>query len=147
MANITRYDPFEDIARFNPFRNLDEVFKGLRAWPWGDVGLDPQIKIDVSEDEKAYTVKADVPGVKKDDIKIAIEGNQVTVEAEAKKEREEKKGDTVLRSERYFGRVYRSFTLGHEVDGEKAEAKYHDGVLELTLPKKTNGSTQNIKVQ
>jgi HSP20 family protein len=148
MANITRYDPFEDIARLSPFGNLDDVFKGLRLRPWlKDADIEPQIKIDVSEDDKAYTVKADVPGVKKDDIKVSIEGNQVSIEAETRKEREEKKGDTVLRSERYYGRVFRSFALAHDVDGDRAEAKVQDGVLELKLPKKANGSAKTVKVQ
>lgn len=148
MANITRYDPFEDIARLSAFGNLDDMFKGLRLRPWvKDADVEPQIKIDVSEDEKAYTVKADVPGVKKDDIKVSVEGNQVSIEAEAKQEREEKKGDTVLRSERWYGRVFRSFALAHDVDESKAEAKYQDGVLELKLPKKGNGSSKTVKVQ
>jgi HSP20 family protein len=148
MANITRFDPFEDIARLNPFRNFEDMFKGLRVRPLlSDVDIEPQIRIDVSEDDKAYIVKADIPGVKKDDIKVSVEGNQVAIEAEARKEREEKKGDTVLRSERWYGRVFRSFALAHEVDADKAEAKYQDGVLELKLPKKANGSTQTVKVQ
>ena len=92
-------------------------------------------------------MKADVPGVKKDDIKVSIEGNQVSIEAEAKQEREEKKGDTVLRSERWYGRVCRSFALAHDVDEGKAEARYQDGVLELKLPKKANGSSKTVKVQ
>ena len=148
MANITRYDPFEDIARLSPFGSLDDMFKGLRLRPWPkEADIEPQIRIDVSEDDKAYTVKADVPGVKKDDIKVSIEGNQVSIEAETKKETQEKKGDTLLRSERYYGRVFRSFALAHDVDGSKAEAKYSDGVLELKLPKKANGSAKTVKVQ
>ena len=148
MANITRYDPFEDIARLSPFAGLDDVFKGLRLRPWlKEPDIEPQIRIDVSEDEKAYTVRADVPGVKKDDIKVSIEGNQVSIEAETKQEKEEKKGDTVLRSERYYGRVFRSFALAHDVDEGKAEARYQDGVLELKLPKKSNGSAKTVKVQ
>jgi HSP20 family protein len=148
MANITRYDPFEDIARLSPFGNLDDVFKGLRIRPWlKEADIEPQIKIDVTEDDKTYTVKADVPGVKKDDIKVSVEGNQVSIEAETKRESEEKKGDTLLRSERYYGRVFRSFALANEVDGGRAEAKYQDGVLELKLPKKANGSAKTVKVQ
>jgi HSP20 family protein len=148
MANITRYDPFEDVARLGPFGSLDDMFKGLRLRPWlREADIEPQIRIDVSEDDKAYTVKADVPGVGKDDIKVSIEGNQVSIEAETKKEREEKKGDTVLRSERWYGRVYRSFALAHDVDESKAEAKVRDGVLELKLPKKANGSARTVKVQ
>jgi HSP20 family protein len=85
--------------------------------------------------------------VKKDDIHVAIEGNQVSIEAEVKKEKEEKKGEKVVRSERYYGKQSRSFTLGHDIDSGKAEAKYSDGVLELKLPKKANGSTKELKVQ
>lgn len=148
MANITRYDPFEDIARLSAFGNLDDLFKGLRLRPWiKEADIEPQIKIDVSEDDKAYTVKADVPGVKKDDIKVSIEGNQVSIEAETKSEKEEKKGGAVLRSERSYGRAFRSFALAHDVDESKAEAKYNDGVLELRLPKKANGSARTVKIQ
>ena len=100
---------------------------------------EPEIKIDVSEDDKGYCVKAEVPGVKKEDIKVSVEGNQVSITAEVKKEQEEKRGETVLRSERYYGMQSRSFTLMHDVDQGKAEAKYQDGILELSLPKKTNG--------
>jgi HSP20 family protein len=84
-------------------------------------------------------VKAEVPGVRKEDIHVAVEDDQVSITAEVKKETEEKKGETVLRSERYYGMQSRSFTLMHDVDQSKAEAKYQDGILELTLPKKSNG--------
>jgi Molecular chaperone (small heat shock protein) len=104
-----------------------------------DLPAEPGIKMDVAEDDKAYHVKAEVPGVKKEDIHVSVEGNQVSITAEVKKEKEEKNGETVLRSERYYGMQSRSFTLMHDVDQDKAEAKYQDGVLDLTLPKKVNG--------
>ena len=113
----------------------------------GEVDIEPRIKVDVSEADAAYSVKAEIPGVKKDDIHVAIDGNQVSIEAEIKKEKEEKKGEKVVRSERYFGKQSRSFTLGHDIDAGKAEAKYADGVLELKLPKKSNGSSKELKVQ
>jgi HSP20 family protein len=148
MANITRFDPFEELARFRPLGDLDDFFKGFRMRPWmSDADIEPRIKVDVSEAEAAYSVKAEIPGVKKEDIHVAIEGNQVSIEAEVKKEKEEKKGETVVRSERYFGKQSRSFTLGHDIDAGKAEAKYSDGVLELKLPKKSNGSSKELKVQ
>ena len=106
-----------------------------------------QIKMDVKEDNNAYTVHADIPGVKKEDIQVSIEGNQVSISAETRAEKEEKKGEKVLRSERYFGKVARSFTLAHEVDEAKAQAKYSDGVLELTLPKKAAGSAKKLAIQ
>ena len=89
----------------------------------------PEIKMDVSEDEKGYRVKAEIPGVKKEDIKVSIDGNQVSIGAEVKKETEEKKGETVIRSERYYGNQFRAFTLPQDIDQSKAEAKYEDGLL------------------
>lgn len=108
---------------------------------------EPQIKLDATEDDKTYRVKADVPGVKKEDIHVAIDGNQLSINAEVKKEKEEKKGETVVRSERYYGKQYRRFTLAHDIDEAKAEAKYRDGVLELTLPKKEASSAKQLTVK
>jgi len=148
MANITRFDPFAELASLRPLMNPDDFFKGFRLRPMLDeTAVEPRIKLDVSEADAAYSVKAEIPGVKKEDIHVAIEGNQVSIEAEVKKETEEKKGEKVVRSERYYGRQYRSFTLGSEIDSAKAAAKYADGVLELTLPKKANGSKKEVKVQ
>jgi HSP20 family protein len=145
MANITRYDPFGDVTRFNPFRDIDDIFKGLWVRPFLKQ-IEPEIKLDVSEDDKTYNVRADIPGVKKEDIKVAVEGDQVSISAEVKEEKEEKKGKKVVRSERYYGKVYRSFTLDHEVDPDAAKAKYADGVLELSLPKKSGTAGKEIAV-
>ena len=92
----------------------------------------PQIKLDVHESDASYTVKAEVPGVSKDDIDVRIEGNRVTLSAEVKKDKEEKKDGRVLRSERQYGYASRSFTLACDVDEAKAEARYKDGILELS---------------
>jgi HSP20 family protein len=145
MANITRYDPFGEITRFDPFGDIDDLFKGYWVRPLIKQSA-PEVKIDVSEDDKAYTVHAEIPGVKKDDIKVQVEGNQVSISAEVKEEKEEKKDQKVLRSERYYGKVYRSFTLGQEMDQNAAKAKYSDGVLELTLPKKASTAAKQISV-
>jgi HSP20 family protein len=140
MVNITRFDPLSDLVSFVPFGNFEDFFRVPRMRSLvRDLPAEPEIKMDVAEDDKAYHVKAEVPGVKKEDIHVSIEGNQVSITAEVKKEKEEKKGETVLRSERYYGMQSRSFTLMHDVDQGKAEAKYQDGVLDLTLPKKSNG--------
>ena len=147
MANITRFDPFEELASFRPLANFDDLFKGFGVRPWAEAQFEPRIKVDVSESEAAYGVKAEIPGVKKEDIHVAIEGNQVSIEAEVKKEKEEKKGETTVRSERYYGKQSRSFTLGSDIDAATAEAKYADGVLELKLPKKAYGSTKELKIQ
>jgi HSP20 family protein len=140
MVNITRFDPLSDLVSFVPFGNFEDFFRVPRMRSLvRDLPAEPGIKMDVAEDDKAYHVKAEVPGVKKEDIHVSVEGNQVSITAEVKKEKEEKKGETVLRSERYYGMQSRSFTLMHDVDQDKAEAKYQDGVLDLTLPKKVNG--------
>ncbi len=145
MANLTRYDPFSDLVRFDPFG--DDFFRGFALRPvFRQMESEPQMRLDVSEDDKAYTVKAEIPGVNKEDIKVSVEGNQVSVSAEVKKEKEEKEGQKVVRSERYYGRVSRSFSLGQEVDSAGAQAKYDKGVLMLTLPKKPGSTAKHLPV-
>ena len=145
MANITRFDPFAELTRFDPFG--DNFFKGFALRPiYRSIENEPQIRLDVTEDDKTYTVKAEIPGVKKEDIKVTVDGTQVSISAEVKKEKEEKKDEKVIRSERYYGKVSRSFLLGEEVDQGAAQAKYTDGVLDLTLPKKPGTKTQKITV-
>lgn len=147
MANITRFDPFKEVSRFNSLWNPDEFFKGMRLGPWmHDMDMEPQIKLDVSEDEKSYVVKADIPGMSKDDIKVEIEGSQISISAETKRAKEEKQGNVVIRSERYLGTQYRRFSLGNEIDASKAEAKYENGVLQLSLPKKSGSNGKVLKV-
>ncbi|MFN8999119.1 MAG: Hsp20/alpha crystallin family protein, partial [Betaproteobacteria bacterium] len=97
-------------------------------------------------DDKAYTVHADLPGVKKEDIQVHIDGNQVSLAAEVRREKEVKEGERALRSERYMGRVARSFSLAAEVDANASQAKYADGVLELVLPKKTVPGAKQITI-
>ena len=147
MANISRYDPLS-LARTDPFGDIDDLFKGFFMRPVMLEGQPQmQIKMDVKEDDNAYTVHADIPGVKKEDIQVSIEGNRVSISAETKMEKEEKEGEKVLRSERYSGKVARSFTLASDVDEGKAVAKYTDGVLELTLPKKEGSTAKKLAIQ
>jgi HSP20 family protein len=138
MANVTRYDPFSD---------LDDFFKGFMLRPVRMEQQIPQIKMDVKESNGNYIVRAEIPGVKKEDIKVDIEGDTVSISAEVKQEKEQKEDDRVIRSERYYGNVYRSFSLGQDVDEKAANAKYTDGVLELTLPKKAGSKSKQIAVQ
>lgn len=147
MANITRYDPLS-LARLDPFSDIEDMFKGFFVRPVLFEGQ-PQmeIKMDLKEDDKAYTVQAEIPGVKKEDIQVSIDGNRVSISAETKMEKEEKEGEKVLRSERYCGKVARSFTLANEVDEAQAQAKYSDGVLELTLPKKPGATARKLTIQ
>jgi HSP20 family protein len=136
-----------NLTRLEPFRNLGEFFKDFGITPaWRDLEAEPRIRMDMSETDQAYTVKAEIPGVKKEDIKVAIDGNQVSISAEVKKEEDQKSG-SMLRSERYYGQQYRSFTLPQEVDDEKAVAKYQDGMLELTLPKKPGTGRKQLSIQ
>ena len=107
-----------------------------------------EMRLDVSEKEHAYVVKADIPGVKKEDINVRIDGNMVQIDAEVKREKETKgNGDRTLCSERYYGNVSRTFSLADDVDEGKAEAKYADGVLTLALPKKTAEASKKLTVQ
>jgi HSP20 family protein len=103
--------------------------------------------VDVSENENAYTLRAEIPGVKKENINITIDGDTVAIGAEVKNEKEVKNGDRVLRSERHYGKIYRAFTLGQAVDETAASARYSDGVLELTLPKKAAAQAKRITIQ
>jgi len=140
MANIARFDPFD------PFDDvMRRLFKPASRW---ETEVQPlQIKVDVEENDKSYTVKAEIPGVKKEDINVQIDGNQVSISAEAKQEKDVKENGKVIRSERYYGSMYRSFALGHDVDSGAANAKYADGILQLTLPKKPSAATRKLSVQ
>jgi len=143
MANITRFDPFSDM--------VDDLFKGFLVRPVAYEGRGaleaPRMKVDVTESNGAYLVSADLPGVKKEDIQVAIDGAQVTLSAEIRREKEAAEGERVLHTERRFGKVSRSFALPQELDEAKAEAKFRDGVLELTLPKKAAPARKSITIQ
>lgn len=140
MANILRYNSADDA--------FDDLFRGFFMRPVRFEGQqEVQIKVDVSEDEKAYTVHAEIPGVKKEDIHVTIDGGQVAISAEVKNEKEVKEGEKVLRSERYYGKVSRAFILGQDVEEATAEAKYNNGVLELRLPKRVTAKTRKLTIQ
>ena len=142
MTNIVRTDPFQELARFEPFRDLELIAPWARFRRWmQELPDEPMIKLDLTEDDKAFFVKAELPGVKKEDIAIEVEANHVSIVAETRRETEEKKGEAVVHSERYFGRQSRMFTLGNDIDREKVTAKFSDGVLSVTLPKAGTPST------
>jgi HSP20 family protein len=107
----------------------------------------PSIKLEVSEKEDAFLVKAQIPGVKKEDIKVRIDGDTVSISAETRQEKEEKKNGKVIKSEFSYGAASRSFTLDTEVDAAKAEAQYTDGILHLTLPKKATKAATTIAIK
>ena len=141
MANIARFNPLDDA--------FDDLFRGFFVRPVNyesPVGA-AQFRVDVTENDDAYTLRAEIPGVKKEDIQITIDGDTVAVAAEVKNEKEAKDGERVLRTERHYGKVYRAFTLGQSVDEASAAAKYADGVLELKLPKKAAVQAKRITIQ
>jgi HSP20 family protein len=139
MANITRYNPFEDL--FGEFGK--GFFMKPIAYPAAE---EVKMKIDVKEDDKSYTIHADIPGVKREDIHVDVDGGVVSLRAELKKEKEEKKDEKTVYSERSYGMVARSFSLPLEVDAKAAKAEYKDGVLNLVLPKKAGGAGTRINV-
>jgi len=138
MANIIRQlDP------------LDELFRGFFVRPvdFNSQQTTPSIRMDVKEQEGSYQVHAELPGVKKEDVHVTVDGNQVSISAEIKQEKDVKEGERVLRSERYFGKVSRSFQLAQDIDDSQAVARFNDGVLELTLPKRAATASKRLTVQ
>jgi HSP20 family protein len=141
MARLQVYDPFAAT-------DIDELFRGFFApVRRGEQGGPAGIRVDVTETPQGYVVHAEVPGVKKEDIHVTIEGNQVTIAAEIKRESEKKDGDRVIHAERYAGQLFRSFTLPVELDETTSEAKYENGVLELKLAKKPAIAGRKLTVQ
>jgi HSP20 family protein len=139
-----------ELRSFDPFaiEPLDDTMRALlRPWKLDLAEAAPRIKVDVSEQDGSYAVKAEIPGVRKEDIDVRVEGNQVTISAETRTEKEEKKGTRLLRRECQQGFASRSFTLGCPLDESKADAKYENGILSLTLPKKVPASTGRLQVQ
>lgn len=138
MSNLTRLDP------------LDDFFRGFFVRPVdfnGQAGSTPGIKLDIKEQEGQYLIHAELPGIKKEDIHVHVDGPVVSISAERKQATEVKEGERVLRTERTFGKVARSFQLGQDIDEGKASAKFTDGVLELTLPKKTAVQAHRLTIE
>ena len=131
--------------------DFDTLRPSLREFwrPWRLEGAEntaPQIRVDVSESDGNYLVKAEIPGVKKEDINVQVDGRQVTIAAEVKQDKEDRKDGRVLRAERRYGYASRSFLLDSEVDQAAADAKYSNGVLELRLPKKAQSGGKRLTV-
>lgn len=139
MNVLTRTDRFDDF--------LPDFFRRL-AWPAGFGERQPgDIKIDVTENDKDYQVHAEIPGAKKEDIHVTVDGNFVSISAEVRKDREEKSGGRVLLRETCVGSVGRGFSLAYEIDDKGVSAKLEDGVLKLTLPKRAGAGARSIEVQ
>ena len=141
MANITRFSPIDEA--------FDELFRGFFVRPISVEGQNTpaQFRVDVAENDSGYRVQAEIPGVKKEDINISIDGEHVAISAEVKREKDVKDGERLVRAERYHGKVYRVFTLDQPVDEAAVQARYENGVLEVTLPKKAAVAAKRIAVQ
>jgi len=139
MRSVNLYHPLAEAA-------IDDLFRGYFR-PVRSERAAVSIKFDVTEKDGAYVVHAEIPGVSKDDIQVSIEGNQVTISADVKRETETKDGARVLHSERHTGSAFRSFTLPAELDEAASTAKYENGVLELTLAKKAAVAGRKLTIQ
>ena len=117
-----------------------------QAGRWADEGM-AMPRLDVSEHEKAFEVQAELPGVKKEDVKVSIDGQRVTIEGECQQANEQREGEQLVYSERSTRRYQRSFTLPSEVDDAGAEARLENGVLMLTLPKRQGGAAKRLTIQ
>jgi HSP20 family protein len=140
MNEMRLLDPFS----IDPFE--DTVRSMMRPWRIEANEAPPRIRIDLAEQDGNYHVRAEIPGARKEDIDVRIEGNMVTIGAEKRKEWEEKSGERLLRCERQYGYASRSFTLAMPVDETRADAKYENGILELKLPKKSGSAQKKLAV-
>lgn len=145
-SNIARFDPRSSIARFDPFRSMESFFDAFDMMRPPRAFESEHIRMDIQETDQAYVVKAEMPGIKKEDVKVSIDGDQVTISAEVRQDEQREEGSMVCR-ERFHGQQYRSFTLPQYVDEEKATAACHDGILELTLPKKPGAGARQLTIQ
>lgn len=143
MNELRALDPLSISSFEDAFRNL------LRPWQIeSPTTVTPSIRMDVSETDNNYTVKADIPGVRKEDVDIQIDNNLVTIRAESKSEKEEKMGEgRYIRRERQQGYATRTFSLASPIDESRASAKYENGILELTLPKRVGSSAKRLSIR
>lgn len=142
----TRWNPFRQLVHQDPFADIPDFFRdfGMRGLS-RDIERSLDMRLDVREDDKTYFVTVDLPGVKKNDIDVAVDGSQVSISAETKRERSKDTEKEIYR-ERYEGKVFRTFALPGEVDAAKCGATYEGGVLSLTLPKKNGASARHVMV-
>lgn len=137
---LSSYEPL--VGRLDGL--LNDLFRPAAAYEAPASPL--PIRIDVRETAEAYIVHAELPGVKKEAIAVEIEGSEVTLCAETRRDAAPTEGDKWLRTERFFGKSARRFALPVELDESKAVARFTDGVLELTLPKKASAVARKIEI-
>lgn len=138
MSALTRFERMDDL--------FGEFFRRMGRMPALPAELPQDIRLDVTESDQAYTVKAEMPGARKEDIRVSLDGNQLTIAAEVRRDTEKKDGERVLMRETTQGSIARGLTLAYEVDESQAKAKYENGVLEMTLPKRREAQGRQITV-
>ncbi|HET9644137.1 MAG TPA: Hsp20/alpha crystallin family protein [Burkholderiaceae bacterium] len=145
MSALTRFEPLGNLMT-DPFSDMFRRFLRTAEWPTG-MRAPTEMKVDVTENDKQYTVKAEIPGAKKDDVRVSIDGNYLSISAEIREEKETKgNGERTLLRELYYGSLSRGFTLGHEINTKESSAKFDNGILTLTLPKRAEAKGTTIKV-
>jgi HSP20 family protein len=146
--NIARYEPFADTRSFFAREAFDDLVRSIFVRPTATSNTQAvRPNVDVSETQSHYVVHADLPGMKKEDIAVTVDGDVLTIAAETKSDAESKDGDRVVYRERSAGKWSRSFRLGTEIDLARAEAKYENGVLALTLPKRETEAVKKLAIQ
>ncbi|CAH0444743.1 Hsp20/alpha crystallin family protein [Ralstonia syzygii] len=140
MSQLRHYDPFAIEPVNDMFQSILRSFRGNM-----DSGL--PFKVDVTESDTAYSVVAEIPGAKKDDIEVTVDRGTVMIAAKVERTSEQKEGARVLRSERYSGAMQRMFTLDASIDESKVDATYENGLLRVTLPKKEASPQQRVPIR
>jgi HSP20 family protein len=140
MSALTRLERLDDL--------FPEMFRRFARPMQLSGDFDSDMRIDVSENDKEYLVTAEIPGAKKDDIRVVVDGNYVSISAEIKKEIEDKHAENghALLKETYRGSMQRGFTLASDIDDKNVTAKLEDGVLRLTLPKRAGTSSRLVPI-
>ncbi len=148
MGELVRWDPFKELEDMErrlatlfgrPVRRREGEKEAMTVAEWSPL-------VDIEENEKEYVIKAELPEIKKEDVKVTVESDVLTIAGERKFEKEEK-GKKYHRVERSYGSFARSFTLPEDADGTKVSAEYKDGVLRIHLPKSEKAKPKAIEVK
>ncbi|MCC8364662.1 Hsp20/alpha crystallin family protein [Lysobacter sp. A6] len=147
MTLPTRWNPLRQLAGFEPFPEIDSLMRAMARSSTGARQFEDamELRLDVNEDDDAYVVSVDMPGVRKEDIDVSVDGKQVSIRAEVNRELHQGKGKEIHR-ERFAGEAFRTFSLPLDIDGANAKAAYDGGVLSLTLPKMAKGSARQLPI-
>ncbi|HEX5685289.1 MAG TPA: Hsp20/alpha crystallin family protein [Ideonella sp.] len=139
MSTLTRIEPIDQM--------LPELFRRFVRPATFEKDTPADIRIDVTESDKAYQVRAEIPGAKREDIRVVVDGNYVSITAQVHKEKEESTDSRLLLKETYVGNLSRGFSLASDIDEKRVVARLEDGILKLTLPKREGGGSRRIEVQ